>query len=71
MYPELIPIEEALKIINEVNTEPEKEIVSLEEANSRVLAQDVEVLLDVPPFDRAAMDGYAVIADDTMNKVGM
>ncbi len=66
MYPELIPVEEALNIINEVNTEPEKEIISLEEANSRVLAQDVEVLLDVPPFDRAAMDGYAVIADDTM-----
>jgi molybdenum cofactor synthesis domain-containing protein len=30
-----------------------------------VLAQPVSSTLDVPPFDRAAMDGYAVVAEDT------
>ncbi|MFQ5719645.1 MAG: gephyrin-like molybdotransferase Glp [Acidobacteriota bacterium] len=31
----------------------------------RVLATDVEATLDVPGFDRSAMDGYAVIAGET------
>jgi len=30
----------------------------------RVLAEDVAAPLDLPPFDRAAMDGYAVRAED-------
>jgi putative molybdopterin biosynthesis protein len=39
--------------------------VPLEEALGRVLAEDVEAEIDVPPFDRASMDGYAVRAEDT------
>jgi molybdenum cofactor synthesis domain-containing protein len=35
------------------------------DATNRVLAQPVTSRVDVPPFDRAAMDGYAVIAGDT------
>ena len=35
------------------------------QANGRVLAQDVVSNVDVPPFSRAAMDGYAVRAEDT------
>jgi putative molybdopterin biosynthesis protein len=35
------------------------------EAIGRILAQDVVSQIDVPGFDRAAMDGYAVIAEDT------
>lgn len=65
MYPELIPVKEALNIIEGLKTKPKKEKIILEDANSRVLAEDITVLVDVPPFDRAAMDGYAVIADDT------
>ncbi|HJX23756.1 MAG TPA: molybdopterin biosynthesis protein [Candidatus Bathyarchaeia archaeon] len=41
------------------------EIVPLECAHNRVLAQDVEAKIDVPPFDKATMDGYAVYAEDT------
>jgi molybdenum cofactor synthesis domain-containing protein len=41
------------------------ETVTLLEADGRVLAHDVLATEDVPPFDRAAMDGYAVIAGDT------
>ena len=37
----------------------------IRDATDRVLAQDVVSAVDVPPFDRAAMDGYAVIAEDT------
>ena len=41
-------------------TEP----IALDEAGGRVAAADVESSLDVPPFARSAMDGYAVIAQD-------
>jgi len=36
------------------------EEVDLLEAVNRVLAEDVVAEIDVPPFDRALMDGYAV-----------
>jgi molybdopterin molybdotransferase len=41
------------------------ERVRLEGANGRVAATDVASSMDVPPFARSAMDGYAVIAADT------
>jgi molybdenum cofactor synthesis domain-containing protein len=41
------------------------ERVVLTEADGRVVAADVTATVDVPPFDRAAMDGYAVVAADT------
>jgi molybdopterin molybdotransferase len=41
------------------------ERVRVQDANGRVLARDVAAHADVPPFSRAAMDGYAVRAADT------
>jgi molybdopterin molybdotransferase len=41
------------------------ERVQVADAHGRVMAQPATSTLDVPPFDRAAMDGFAVIADDT------
>ena len=41
------------------------ECVSLPAAAGRVAAADVSSPIDVPPFARSAMDGYAVIAADT------
>jgi molybdopterin molybdotransferase len=41
------------------------ERVALADADGRVAATDIVAPIDVPPFDRAAMDGYAVIAEDT------
>jgi molybdopterin molybdotransferase len=41
------------------------ERVRLEEAAGRVAAADVVSAIDVPPFARSAMDGYAVVAVDT------
>jgi molybdopterin molybdotransferase len=42
------------------------EDVSLDDATGRILAVDVAAAIDVPPFDRASTDGYAVNAADTM-----
>jgi molybdopterin molybdotransferase len=41
------------------------ETISLEEADGRVLCSDVTAPRDVPHYDRSAMDGYAVRAEDT------
>lgn len=41
------------------------ETVALRDARGRVLAHDVTAPGDVPPFARAAMDGYAVRSADT------
>lgn len=42
------------------------EHVALRDARGRVLAERVDADIDVPGFDRAAMDGYAVRASDTV-----
>ncbi|MCU4716785.1 molybdopterin biosynthesis protein [Halapricum hydrolyticum] len=41
------------------------ETVPLTEARGRVLAERVDATIDVPGFDRASMDGYAVSARET------
>lgn len=43
------------------------EKVALGDSLERVLAEDVFSTIDVPSFDRAAMDGFAVWAEDTFN----
>ncbi|ESS08411.1 MAG: molybdopterin biosynthesis enzyme [uncultured archaeon A07HN63] len=40
--------------------------VDLRDARGRVLAERIDAGIDVPGFDRAAMDGYAVQARDTV-----
>lgn len=40
------------------------ETIDLKEACGYALAEDIKSSMDVPAFDRAAMDGYAVIAAD-------
>ncbi|MFB0504428.1 MAG: hypothetical protein ACETWE_11390, partial [Candidatus Bathyarchaeia archaeon] len=65
---ELISIEEALeRFFSSVRlVQPEVEEVRISEALGRVVAEDVHSEWDVPPFDRAAMDGYAVRSVDTL-----
>jgi molybdopterin molybdotransferase len=41
------------------------EEVGIAEASGRVLAQDIKAGAPVPPFDRAAMDGYALRGEET------
>ena len=40
--------------------------VPLEQATGRVVAVDVTTVADLPPFDRAAAEGFAVRADETV-----
>jgi molybdopterin molybdotransferase len=63
---ETIPLEEARALILDVARPIERaERMAVADAHDRVAAAPVTSALDVPPFDRAAMDGYAVRAEDT------
>ena len=63
---ETIPLGEAIALLMEAAIPVERvERVPIREANNRVLAEAAVSARDVPPFDRAAMDGYAVVAADT------
>ena len=62
---ELIPVKKALDIIKRSLKPTDVEEVPLEDAYRRVLAEDVKSLLSSPPFERSAMDGYAIRAEDT------
>ena len=65
----LVTIEEALAELHKhFRPEPASmDEVRVSDAMGRTLAQDVVAQIDVPGFDRASMDGYAVIAEDTFD----
>ena len=60
----MISVDEALAIVRREAPVLPVEEVALEEALHRVLGEDVAADADMPPFDRAAMDGYALRAAD-------
>ena len=61
-----IPLEDARAIIERTVTPIGRiEWLQLHELNGRVLAHDIVAASDVPAFNRAAMDGYALRAEDT------
>jgi molybdenum cofactor synthesis domain-containing protein len=61
----MIPVAEAIRIVEAETPRLTAEAVALVAARGRVLAEDVVADTDLPPFDRALMDGYAVRAADT------
>jgi len=61
----LTRFDEALeRLMNATKPIERRERVALTDCGYRVLAEDIIAPFDVPPFDRAAMDGYAVRAED-------
>lgn len=67
LFKQIHYVEEARKIFLEKIKEIQlcTETVYLEQALGRVLAEDIYSKMNIPPFNRAAMDGFAVIAEDT------
>ena len=62
---DLLSIDEALaRVLERIHPLP-AEIVPLEEAAGRVLAEPARAAVDLPPFPSSAMDGFAVRAADT------
>ena len=65
-FGETIPLDAARAIVDRSGTPVTRvEEIPLDDANGRVIARDAVAPADVPPFSRAAMDGYAVRAADT------
>jgi putative molybdopterin biosynthesis protein len=64
-FRDLATPEAAHEAIASLDLDPGTETVPLAEARGRVLAERVDADMDVPGFDRASMDGYAVRARDT------
>jgi molybdenum cofactor synthesis domain-containing protein len=63
---ETIPLDEARALLVAASVPIDRtERIAILEAHGRVIARAAVSTVDVPPFDRAAMDGYAVIAADT------
>ena len=64
-FRKLVPVEKAREIINSLQVLPKKECLSLENAHGKILAEEIVTEINVPPFSRSTMDGYAVRAEDT------
>jgi len=64
-FKEYIRVEEALKRLEDYNYPLGYEEVNLLEALDRVNYEDIYSNYDLPPLDKAAMDGYALRAEDT------
>ena len=61
----MISLEQALELVLDGIEPLGAERVALGEAAGRVAAEPALAAVDLPPFDRSAMDGYAVRAADT------
>lgn len=59
-------VQTALEWIDSESTRLASETVGLADVHDRVLAEEVRAPIDVPPFDRAAMDGYALRGSETI-----
>ncbi|MFN2576908.1 MAG: gephyrin-like molybdotransferase Glp [Pyrinomonadaceae bacterium] len=63
----MIPVAEATEIVLRHTKRLAIASVGLSHSVRRILAEDIIADTDLPPFDRAQMDGYAVRADDAAN----
>ena len=66
-FSKLTSLEIALeKLFSQIPLNPIEEI-DVRKSINRVLACDIVCDIDLPPFDRSAMDGYAIKAEDSFN----
>jgi molybdopterin molybdotransferase len=63
----MISVEQAVRIIARETDSLGSESVAIKDAVGRILAEDVIADMDMPPFDRSQMDGFALRAADSLN----
>lgn len=61
----IMDYEDVKNIIKDIPIKKKIEKIPLQEAYRRILAEDINARIDLPPFNRASRDGYAVKAEDT------
>lgn len=64
-FAKLTSLEDALKQLENIISLTSIEEIDTFNALNRVLAEDIYSKIDIPPFDRSAMDGYALRAEDS------
>lgn len=62
----MIEFEDALRTVTDLSYEVGTEKVDMLDALNRVLAQDVRSDMNMPPFDKSAVDGYACRKEDIL-----
>ncbi len=60
-------IEDAIRFIQQSALPASSEVVQIDRADGRVLAETIRTDCDVPGFDRSAMDGFALRASETVD----
>ena len=65
----MILFEEAMEIISTTAVPLASEKIKLEECLGRVLASEIFSDMDMPPFDKSAVDGYACRRDDLQKEL--
>lgn len=63
-----ISLEESIEILKSINISEKTEYVSLLESINKVSAKDLYSKINNPPFNKSAMDGYALNVDKGMCK---
>ena len=64
--PYFVELDEALEICRRTTIQTVVERVDLDNCHNRILAVDLPSLVDDPPFDNSAMDGFAMRYEDTL-----
>jgi molybdopterin molybdotransferase len=65
----MITFEEAFKIVMEYVFETKTETIPFTDSYNRILDEDIISDIDMPPFDRSAVDGYACHRIDLNNEL--
>jgi molybdopterin molybdotransferase len=65
--PYFINLQQAIEICNNTGVQTTVERVGLDDCHGRILATDLPSLVNDPPFDNSAMDGFAMRHEDTTN----
>ena len=65
--PYFVELDQAIEICNRITLQPVVERVPLDDCYNRILATDLPSLVNDPPFDNSAMDGFAMRYEDTIN----
>ena len=64
---ELLPLEEALEqIFVSIKPVTGKETLNLKDCLDRIIAEDIESVVDIPPHRNSSMDGYAFNSRDVV-----
>ena len=66
-FPYFVTVDEALEICKKTTLQTKVERVDLDDCHNRILAVDLPSLVDDPPFDNSAMDGFAMRYEDTVD----